>query len=600
MPRRPPYLAALTAVLAALTAVLAALTAVLAPATAVAQEPRFTVLVPENGSLLMRAKLGETSKRLIIITRLSKNVRALKVDLPDAPFFLKDLTDDRIDFGDRDTVEVEVTFEPTLRGRFQDTVHFTDGSHRAKVVLYGEADPPDQRWSLLLDKIDFGILEPDQTEEARFGLQNNSNDPITLKWNRPLAAFTTHRPNNAPLEPVTEVRLNPGETVFMLTIAHGDRALPGPNIDTLEISDGKPYDQRGNIVQRLVLMAYLGDTSGTRPGRLVFIPSVMEFPSQPASGTTTTQRAKLMYAGKGFARVGQFNVVGMSSRNFTFTTSPLPKDLYPGDSVVVNVTYDHQAEPFARAVLNVRGVIFDGSQRVDGAGMILFSGDTTRTRQVDIELTANDANIGGTSTATFTNRTNLPQDFAYGVISLRYNASVLAPLTETIDAEDPVEEGLRTSRFRINIASLEEGGELGSVPFRVALGNAASTPLDVVGVQWFNADNLALNVNTTINSTTVTVLDAVGNEVNVDVGPLSLAVNPTPVVDNATVTYARGEFPATLKLYDQMGSMVMDLTSQLQGASGSFTISGSTLPPAVYLLHLSGGRYSYVIRMLVE
>jgi hypothetical protein len=72
------------------------------------------------------------------------------------------------------------------------------------------------------------------------------------------------------------------------------------------------------------------------------------------------------------------------------------------------------------------------------------------------------------------------------------------------------------------------------------------------------------------------------------------------ITAEATVTYSRGELPATLKLYDQLGSMVMDYTSLLQGASGSFSISASTLPSGVYLLHLTGGRYAYVIRMLVE
>lgn len=574
------------------------LVVLLAAVPALTQEPRFTILVPENNSLLMRARVGETAKRLIIVKRLTKQLEVLKLSVPDAPFFLEE---DNIRFGNSDTAQIEVTFEPSRPGRFVDTVRMTDGKHRASVTLFGEAEPPERRWELLNDTLDFGILEPDQSEEARFGLKNNDTEPIVLRWNVPRPVFTTHRPNTGPVEPVTEIRLNPGETAYVLTIAHGDRALPGPNRDTLEISDGKPFNKDGAIAQQLVLKAWLGDTTGTRPGRLVFIPAALEFPiDPPQGGSTTTRRAKLMYSGKGHARVGQFNIIGMNARNFTFTTSPLPKDLYPGDSVVVTVTYDHKAVTFARAVLTVRGVIFDGTERIDGAGMILFAGDTNRARQVDLTMSATDAYVGGTSTVTFTNNGPIPQDVSYGILSLRYNATVLAPLSTTLDANDPIEEGLRSSRFRIAVGSYDEGGVFGSVSFRVALGNAASTDVDVVGVQWLATDDTPLNVNSSINSATVNVLDAKGNEVNIDVGPLSLTVDPVPVIDQATVTYSRGELPATLKMYDQMGSMVMDLTSQLQGASGSFTISGSALPPAVYFLHLSGGRYSYVIRMLVE
>lgn len=568
-----------------------------------AQEPRYTVLVPEDNALSMRATVGGTAKRLVIVARFSPEVQRLKLGLPDAPFFLDN---EVVEFTDGDTVKFEVTFKPTRKGFFTDTLTLTDGSHRTSIVLFGETERDEERWSLLTEAIDFGVMESDETGEGRFGLQNSSNEPVVLRWNRPVEVFTTHRPGQGPSAPTLEVRINPGETAYVTVIAHGARALPGPNVDTLEISDGRPFNIKGETVQRLPLKVFLGDTTADRPGRLVFIPRAINFPTQPAPGTTTTtSRALLMYAGRGYARVGQLSLAGMSARNFTFTSSPLPKNIYPGDTVVVDVTYDHAADPFARATLIAKALFFDGPSsgvggRVDAAGLILFSGDTTTARGVTIAMDANNANSGEISTTTFTTQTTLPQELDHAVVSLRYNATVMAPITTPLDTEDPIEEGYRTSRFRLDLADRAEGARIGTVEFRLALGNAASTPLDVVGFDWFNLNDQRVTINTSVNNTTITVLDAAGNEVNVDPGPLSLLVTPSVITADATVTYSRGELPATLKLYDQLGSMVMDYTSLLQGASGSFSISASTLPSGVYLLHLTGGRYAYVIRMLVE
>jgi hypothetical protein len=170
----------------------------------------------------------------------------------------------------------------------------------------------------------------------------------------------------------------------------------------------------------------------------------------------------------------------------------------------------------------------------------------------------------------------------------------------TLDAEDPIVDGYRTSRFRLMVNAHAAGSTLGIVNFRVALGNSSSTTMEVTSFEWFDDQDEQLSTTTSVNGAVVSVLDAEGNEINVDAGPLQLSVSPTPVTTIATISYERGSEPAILKLYDQMGALAVDLSTYVTAQSGTFTLDAATLPAGVYVLHFTSGRHSYALRIMVD
>lgn len=577
---------------------LAAATLLFMVSTGSAQVP-FDFVQPANGTVLrMSAEVDMTDTALVTVTRLSPTVLRLMAS-NNNEVFLRSATDLEFSVG-VDTVTFLVVFAPTISGTFTDTLTITDGLYQRSIVIIGESRGK-LRWVLQPPTIDFGVTIIDETTPDRtIDLYNNSNTAIALSWNAAKAPFSITGQGVTASGTTQTVSIAAKSSVSLSVNINAMGATPGIVMDTIFFGDGAAFDGSGSLTQSLQLAATFANRP--EPAVVVFTPDVLEFDPTQGQEPVTIKTTMLRNAGPMAVTIATVNVIGVDASAFQIVTGSvaLPAVIEAGDSMEVSVAFDHSLQGQFDAQVTAIG--YTNSLIIDTvlATCYLRSSDTTRGQITRVRMTTNNANVGEIARATFTNETAIASEATYALISLRYNATVLVPETPTVDAEDPIVDGYRTSRFKVTVSSHDEGEVLGAIDFRVALGNASNTSLEVTGFEWYTDLDEKIDVGTSVNGTVVSVLDADGNEVNVDPGPLSLSVTPMPVTGSSVVTYTRGELPVQVKMFDAVGNVVADLTSSVQADAGTFNLQTQGLPTGMYYLRMTGGRHVYVLHVIVE
>lgn len=559
----------------------------------------FVILEPVGGSaLIMGAELGASDTARIVVGRLIPSQVALRVSHSTDLFVTSDTV--LLSNSVNDTIGFDIVFTPDMAGRFYDTVSISDGAYTAFVVIIGDCRGG-SRWVLRPQIIDFGVTIIDETSPARtVTLYNNSNTSIALSWDAAKAPFSITGQGVTTSGSTQTVSIAARSNLSLSVNVDATGATPGIVMDTILMGDGAPFDETESLTQQLVLSANFAPK--TEPAVVVFTPDVLEFDVTQGQEPLTIKRTVLRNRGPMSVTIDGVYIAGADASAFQITAGipALPVIVDPGDSMEVSVAFDHSLQGQFDAEIRAFGMTNALLTDTVFATCLLRSTDTTRASITRVRMSTNNANVGEIARATFTNETAVASEAAYAIISLRYNATVLVPETPTMDANDPIVDGYRTSRFKVMVGAHDAGAVLGAVEFRVALGNSSNTTLDVIGFDWYDDLDSKLDVGTSVNGTVVSVLDAQGNEVNVDAGPLSMSVSPMPVSGNATVTYERGEIPVQIKLFDALGNVVADLSANAASQQGTFRISSQGLPAGIYYLRMSGGRHVYVLHVIME
>lgn len=558
----------------------------------------FTLVQPANGTMLrMAADVHGTDTAIIKVARLTPTVQRLLVTKQN-DVFLSSATDLQFDLG-MDTVTFVLIFAPTVSGTFADSVTISDGFYVRSFLVIGESRGAD-RWALQPASIDFGVTPIDaESQPMPFTLYNNSDVAIDLSWTAPNAPFSITGPGLSTNGTTQTVTVAARANVTLNVVINTMGATAGEVKDTIQLGDGAAFDGTGQLTRALTMRADL--VIEPDPTTISFTPDVLVYDPGDGQEPVTLKTTLLRNNGPMSATIATVSINGVDAAAFELVNMPaLPVVLDPGDSLEVTVAFDHSLQ----GQFDAEVLAFGGTNALLSDSLFatcyLRSSDTTRGQITRVRMSTNDANVGEIARATFTNETAIASEATYALISLRYNATVLVPETPTVDAEDPIVDGYRTSRFKVMVGSHMQGEVLGAIEFRVALGNASNTSLEVTGFEWYTDLDEKIDVGTSVNGTVVSVLDADGNEVNVDPGPLSLSVTPMPVSGSSVVSYTRGDQPVQVKMFDALGNAILDLTSSVQADAGSFALQTAGLPTGMYYLRMTGGRHVYVLHVIVE
>lgn len=560
--------------------------------TASAQLP-FKVIVPDSGYLGLETSVGKSVTSNVILIRYTDLVESLQITGLEAPFSTAETT---ISFNGSDTVAAAFTFTPTAIGRTDNPIRFGALGYSQEVVLVGFAVDATPRFAVSPDLIDLGMILPSESREASFTVTNLGTSDLTVGWADPgqFAGFFVDG------KMATSVFVPAGSSSSVLVRVNGSALGDGENSTTIQIGDGRLIDSSGRRTIAVEIRAM------SRPeGRpwLLINPKTLQFSRYddepyPIRQFTITNLSDLD------CTIDNVEIPTGSASVFQ-VSSPVafPVLLTGGDSLMISVACSPEATG-----IHTDSVLIWGRELADSATQLisivrLSSADTVREQAPPIMITmqTNDAKVGEMCRATFTNGGDLPSEVDHGVVTLRYNATVLVPVSITLDDVDPIVDGFRTSRFRLVPSGHSLGDRTGLVEFTVALGNAANTTLDVVDLDWNNANGDPTGHRTSVNGTLVSVLDARGFEVNPSAGPLSVSISPLPASGLTTITYQRGTAaPATMRLVDALGVVVRDLSARVQSEEGSFEINTAGLPSGAYYLATNAGPYSHVLLLTIE
>jgi len=238
------------------------------------------------------------------------------------------------------------------------------------------------------------------------------------------------------------------------------------------------------------------------------------------------------------------------------------------------------------------------------AGMslvLLVTGEALPREQVQpmiVQMETTSAKVGEVATVRLLAQTPIPSQAASAVVSMQYNATVLAPEFEPVT--DRIEGGVRFSTFKTSVVAGQQG-LFASMPFRILLGNSSSSEL-TVGVFWLDGADEAIEMGTQVIQGTVSVEDADGLLVNPDAGPLSISLSSMPVRRGGSpvLSYRRGGESVRLYIVNDLGAVVADMSSSVTSESGSIALPVSSLASGTYTIQLVGGRHRFIHRMVVE
>lgn len=191
-------------------------------------------------------------------------------------------------------------------------------------------------------------------------------------------------------------------------------------------------------------------------------------------------------------------------------------------------------------------------------------------------------------------------------IVLRFNASIFVPKMPFAVEVDSTFGGMRTLAFTLPINQPEQGDTLFFLQGLVALGDAESTPVEIVEVQWLNGGT-SVPVQTATQDGRLLVGDIWRDQagvrlVNPNAGRLTLQILPNPVHEQAVFQLSYSGH-ALLEIFDTMGRLVLSLTDKLPvSASTPTTIQAdiSPLPAGMYFCRLSSGNFSLVRTLHIE
>lgn len=489
-----------------------------------------------------------------------------------------------------DTIKLKVTYHPTEAGEHAGSFQCRMLGLAVSLSLKGSTKPAT---GLTMKQSDCGGVVVGSTATCWMTFTNNDATDMRLLFDGVEApfAFTTD-----------------GGITFIdfLSLAAGEsQDLPFTFTPTQEGTVREAFNITNGAT---TIVGYIEGTGvgDTTPANTISTSPEFLYMSVVENNESVTETVTVTNNGKSSFSLNLVDVIGPDAANFAVTVAdPLPRAIDVGESYSVTVTFtpvDQTADDSIpkRARLRFEGGFnsFVGAVAYTDLAGVVVRGPGIDTIRVGLANTGGP--VGGTARIVFTNQSSIPSNIAYGKATLRYNASVLVPQETLLD--DVTEDGMRTSTFRIDPASRLQGTTLASLKFTITLGDAAQTPVDLVGMEWFDAQDTRKTTETIANGAIVSVDDAEGRTVNANGDIMTLSVSPMPVLDNATISYLRMPGVARLSIFATTGIEVRDLTSILQGApeQGSVQVDLSSLPVGTYYLRLSVGTSTVVRRIVIN
>ena len=559
--------------------------------TVQAQLP-FTVSGGDGDTVYFTTEVGYPVTVAVGVTKLIQDTLTIGISGLEAPF-----TADKSEIvfkSSDDTTIVNVTFTPTTAGYHYGVMYFDAFGYRNTLLLVGSTiTSGGARFSSSTDVVDLGTVQGDADTTTTFRLYNHSSTSLTLFWQDASEVFDYEVDGLQS----TRVDIEAGTWKDVTVIAYGSKMSPGINETMIYVGDGLAVDPLEPSVTNIPIRI-----SATKTGQptvyLHISPPSVSLERDDNTNEYIEQSVLIRNIHVEDLEIASINLNGPDASDFTLRMDgPLPMSLQPGDTLLVHVncTGGDPRVYYTEVVIAGMGMVY--------GQFTVMAYDTSQqvARPIRMQMSTNDAKIGEVCTAEFRMQDQLPSNVDHGVVALRYNATILVPKTTTIDDEDEIVDGMRTSRFRLDPSGHGIGDVAGEVEFTVVLGNSSQTVMEVVSMDWKHADGSSVGAETEVNGTVVSVIDGEGFELNADPGPLKLSIQPMPVSGSATITYRVGVLPgSTLRLFDQTGAQVMDLSSSLSSSDGQFDATFEGLSNGFYLLQLSSGDYTYVTMVLIE
>ncbi len=196
--------------------------------------------------------------------------------------------------------------------------------------------------------------------------------------------------------------------------------------------------------------------------------------------------------------------------------------------------------------------------------------------------------------------------------TIRFNATLLTPTDES--QRGPIENGFQTTTITGKYDNQRAGDTLTTINLTAGLGDAESTPIDILAFTWFDAAGDTIDSKNSVKSAVFRLTDVWTDPthgvrlINPQEGAMSLSIEPNPTSAFPVRITFDGEIEptATLIVYTLMGRQVVDFSRQLRstlpsgGGSGTVELSIPSLSKGVYFVRLASGVNSIVRSLLVE
>ncbi|MBK9249300.1 MAG: T9SS type A sorting domain-containing protein [Ignavibacteria bacterium] len=196
--------------------------------------------------------------------------------------------------------------------------------------------------------------------------------------------------------------------------------------------------------------------------------------------------------------------------------------------------------------------------------------------------------------------------------TIQFNATLLTP-TDT-SQRGKIANGFQTATITGKYANQLSGDTLTTIELTAGLGDAESTPIDILTFTWFDTAGDTIDSKNSVKSATFRLTDVWTDPthgvrlINPQEGTMSLSIEPNPTTSFPVNVILSGQIEptATLIIYTLMGRQVADYSRQLRnelttgGDTKTLQISLPNISKGVYFLRLASGENSIVRSLLVE
>ncbi len=349
--------------------------------TAFAEEPALTLSTKtlELGAVLVGKQV---SSELTLKNTGNTTLEVKSVNLPSAPFAATGLPSTGTKIKPGETLTVNVVFEPSARGEFNDTLGLTTQAGETTVSLAGFAEEPVLTPSTKSLELGTTLLNEQRDGEVMF--KNTGNTTLEVK-----ASHSPSAPFTATDMPTTGTKLKPGATF------------------TVKISFESPA--AGNFTDALSLTTQAGETHVALSASAEVEPRE-ELTGSPALLALSTPVGKERDGEVSFKNTGNtpLKVEGIHGPSAPFGTVGVPAigtTIKPNETIAVGITFKPSARgEFAESFSLVTGA---GTTTVSLSGLAEEASLTPSKKSLELGGALLDSQLDGGVTFTNTGNTTL-------------------------------------------------------------------------------------------------------------------------------------------------------------------------------------------------
>jgi hypothetical protein len=196
--------------------------------------------------------------------------------------------------------------------------------------------------------------------------------------------------------------------------------------------------------------------------------------------------------------------------------------------------------------------------------------------------------------------------------TLRFNATLLTPLEES--QRGTIENGFQTVTITGNYSGQLKGDTLAVIPLVAGLGDAESTPIEMLDFHWFGIAGDTIAGSNGFKSAIFSLKDVFNHSkdgkrlINPQEGSLTLTIEPNPTSVLPIPIAVSGDIlpNATLIIYNSLGNQVANLSERLHFAIAAGTnpatisYAANIFPKGLYFIRLASGEFSIVRPLVYE